>query len=101
MERSDAEVKAAVFFKLLTRKLLARSKPDRDRSGGRSTLTSPDSGRVYPLRSLWQLDLPTFEPGSGSCPGCASRTPLYAPGSTGTDAGASGPGTNGAHGASA
>ena len=72
-----------------------------DRSGGRSTLTSPDSGRVYPLRSLWQLDLPTFEPGSGSCPGCASRTPLYAPGSTGTDAGASGPGTNGAHGASA
>src|SRR6185437_9921559 len=34
-----------------------------DRSGGRSTLTSAESGRVYPLRSLWQLDLPTYEPG--------------------------------------
>ena len=34
-----------------------------DRSGGRTTLTSPTTGRVYPLRSLWQLDLPTYEPG--------------------------------------
>jgi orotate phosphoribosyltransferase len=34
-----------------------------DRSGGRATLTSPTTGRVYPLRALWQLDLPTFEAG--------------------------------------
>jgi orotate phosphoribosyltransferase len=55
-----------------------------DRSGGRSTLTSPASGRVYPLRSLWQLDLPTYEPGHETCPGCASGAALDAPGSTGT-----------------
>jgi orotate phosphoribosyltransferase len=61
-----------------------------DRSGGRATLTSPTSGRVYPLRSLWQLDLPTYEPGPTACPGCAAGTPLYAPGSTGTGAAASG-----------
>lgn len=31
-----------------------------DTSGaGRATITSPASGRVYPLRSLWQLDLET------------------------------------------
>ncbi len=30
-----------------------------DRSGGRATLTSPTTGRVYPVRALWQLDLPT------------------------------------------
>jgi orotate phosphoribosyltransferase len=58
-----------------------------DRSGGRSTLTSAESGRVYPLRSLWQLDLPTYEPGPATCPGCASGAPLYAPGSTGTATG--------------
>jgi orotate phosphoribosyltransferase len=55
-----------------------------DRSGGRSTLTSPTSGRTYPLRALWQLDLPTFEPGPGTCPRCADGTPLHTPGSTGT-----------------
>jgi orotate phosphoribosyltransferase len=65
-----------------------------DRSGGLATLTSPDSGRVYPLRSLWQLDLPTYEPGPATCPGCAGGMPLYAPGSTGT-------GMSGADGASA
>lgn len=54
-----------------------------DRSGGRASLTSPTSGRVYPLRSLWQLDLPTWEPGPASCPRCADGTPLHAPGSTG------------------
>ena len=42
-----------------------------DRSGGRTTLTSPTTGRVYPLRSLWQLDLPTYEPGPATCPRCA------------------------------
>jgi orotate phosphoribosyltransferase len=55
-----------------------------DRSGGRSALTSPSTGRVYPLRALWQLDLPTYEPGPETCPRCADGTPLYAPGSTGT-----------------
>jgi orotate phosphoribosyltransferase len=60
-----------------------------DRSTGRSTLTSPTTGRVYPLRSLWQLDLPTYEPGPATCPRCADGTPLHAPGSTGT--GATGP----------
>jgi len=55
-----------------------------DRSGGRASLTSPTSGRVYPLRSLWQLDLPTYEPGAATCPGCAAGMALHAPGSTGT-----------------
>jgi len=54
-----------------------------DRSGGRPTLTSPTTGRVYSLRSLWQLDLPTFEPGPDTCPQCAAGLPVYAPGSTG------------------
>jgi orotate phosphoribosyltransferase len=56
-----------------------------DRSGGRATLTSPTTGRRYPLRSLWQLDLPTFEPGPATCPRCADATPIHAPGSTGAD----------------
>ena len=54
-----------------------------DRSGGRATLTSPATGRVYPLRALWALDLPTYEPGASTCPRCADGTPLHAPGSTG------------------
>lgn len=54
-----------------------------DRSGGRATLTSPTTGRTYPVRSLWQLDLPTFEPGEATCPRCAAGEPLHAPGSTG------------------
>jgi orotate phosphoribosyltransferase len=58
-----------------------------DRSGGRETLTSPTSGRTYPLRSLWQLDLPTFEPGPATCPRCAAGDPLLAPGSSGTAVG--------------
>jgi orotate phosphoribosyltransferase len=57
-----------------------------DRSGGRTTLSSPTTGRTYPLRSLWQLDLPTYEPGEATCPRCADGTPIYAPGSTGTGA---------------
>jgi orotate phosphoribosyltransferase len=55
-----------------------------DRSGGRSTLTSPTTGRTYPLTSLWQLDLPTYEPGEATCPQCSAGTPADAPGSTGT-----------------
>jgi orotate phosphoribosyltransferase len=54
-----------------------------DRSGGRATLHSPSTGRTYPLRSLWQLDLPTFEAGAATCPSCAAGIPLHAPGSTG------------------
>jgi orotate phosphoribosyltransferase len=54
-----------------------------DRSGGLAALTSPLTGRSYPLRALWQLDLPTYEPGAATCPACAAGVPLYAPGSTG------------------
>ena len=57
-----------------------------DRSGGRATLTSPATGRTYPLRSLWQLDLPTYEPGVATCPQCAAGEPAHAPGSTGAGA---------------
>jgi len=57
-----------------------------DRSGGMASLTSPRSGRVYPLAALWILDLPTYEPGAATCPRCADGTPLHAPGSTGTGA---------------
>ena len=57
-----------------------------DRSGGRATLTSPATGRTYPLRSLWQLDLPTYEPGEATCPRCAAGEPVHAPGSTGAAA---------------
>ena len=55
-----------------------------DRSGGKAALESPASGRSYALRSLWQLELPTYEPGAKTCPRCADGTPLHAPGSTGT-----------------
>ena len=57
-----------------------------DRSGGMNTLTSPATGRVYPLRALWRLELPTYEPGAASCPQCAAGTPLKTPGSSGTGA---------------
>jgi orotate phosphoribosyltransferase len=59
-----------------------------DRSGGLATLTSPVTGRVYPLSALWTLDVPTFEPGPATCPRCADGTPLHAPGSTGAMGGA-------------
>jgi orotate phosphoribosyltransferase len=55
-----------------------------DRSGGMSALTSPQSGRRYPLSALWILDLPTYEPGEVTCPLCADGTELAAPGSKGT-----------------
>ena len=57
-----------------------------DRSGGRAALASPSSGRSYPLRSLWELDLPTWEPGPTTCPLCAEGVPLQKPGSGGTGA---------------
>ena len=55
-----------------------------DRSGGLSTLTSPTTGRVYPLRALWRLELPTFEAGPETCPRCAAGEPAVKPGSSGT-----------------
>jgi orotate phosphoribosyltransferase len=56
-----------------------------DRSGGgTATLTSPLTGRSYPLRSLWRMDLPTYEPGAATCPGCATGLALHTPGSSGT-----------------
>ena len=55
-----------------------------DRSGGTALLASPGTGRRYPVQGLWQLEIPTFEPGSLTCPRCADETPLHAPGSTGT-----------------
>ena len=54
-----------------------------DRSGGRQTLTSPASGRVYPMRALWELELPTYEPGAATCPCCSAGEMLHAPGSAG------------------
>jgi orotate phosphoribosyltransferase len=42
-----------------------------DVSGGRAALTSPATGRVYPLRALWQVDPGAFPPGSETCPLCA------------------------------
>jgi orotate phosphoribosyltransferase len=58
-----------------------------DRSGGLQTLTSPTTGRVYPLNALWTLDVPTFDAGDATCPGCAERIPLRVPGSSGTGLG--------------
>jgi orotate phosphoribosyltransferase len=59
-----------------------------DRSGeDRQTIESPTTGRVYPLRSLWRLDLPTWEAGADTCPKCAAGEPLHAPGSIGAAAG--------------
>jgi orotate phosphoribosyltransferase len=55
-----------------------------DRSGGLLALTSPLTGRVYPLRALWQLELPTYEPGPATCPRCAEGTTAVKPGSSGT-----------------
>ena len=54
-----------------------------DRSGGLAALSSPLTGRSYPLRALWQLQLPTYDPGPETCPACGAGVPLYAPGSTG------------------
>ncbi len=55
-----------------------------DRSGGLAAITSPVTGRVYPLRALWQLELPTYQPGAATCPRCAAGEPAIAPGSSGT-----------------
>jgi orotate phosphoribosyltransferase len=57
-----------------------------DRSGGLGRITSPTTRRDYPAEALWTLDLPTYEPGPETCPGCLAREPLEVPGSAGTAA---------------
>jgi hypothetical protein len=57
-----------------------------DRSGGLSALTSPTTGRRFPLNALWILDLPTYVPGPATCLRCAAGEPLHAPGSSGATA---------------
>ncbi len=54
-----------------------------DRSGGLRQLVSPSSGRGCHVDSLWALDLPTYDPGAPSCPGCCADLPLESPGSKG------------------
>jgi orotate phosphoribosyltransferase len=54
-----------------------------DRSGELAALTSPSTGKTYQAHALWSLNLPTYEPGHDSCPGCKSGLPLEAPGSSG------------------
>lgn len=54
-----------------------------DRSGGLSSITSTMTGRVYPVRALWAMDLETYEAGVPNCPLCVAGMPLHAPGSTG------------------
>ena len=60
-----------------------------DRSGGLTQVTAPLSGMSYPAEALWRLDIPTFEPGPESCPGCGVGIALEVPGASG----AKGPGT--------
>ncbi len=55
-----------------------------DRSGGATDITSPVTGRSYPVEALWSLDLPTYEAGAATCPGCAAGLAVEAPGSSGT-----------------
>jgi len=57
-----------------------------DRSGGLAEVESPKTGRRYPVNALWTLNLPTYEAGAQTCPGCAAGAPLVAPGSSGTKA---------------
>ena len=58
-----------------------------DRSGGLRSVTSPVSGHAYPAHALWTLELPTYDPGPASCPGCAAGRELEVPGSSGTKRG--------------
>ena len=55
-----------------------------DRSGALDSLTSPTTGKNYRAHALWSLNLPTYEPGPDSCPGCKAGVALEAPGSSGT-----------------
>jgi orotate phosphoribosyltransferase len=55
-----------------------------DRSGELDELISPTTGKAYNATALWQLNLPTYEAGPDTCPGCKAGLPLEAPGSSGT-----------------
>lgn len=55
-----------------------------DRSGALDELTSPTTNRTYRAHALWSLNIPTYEPGAATCPGCQAGLPLEAPGSSGT-----------------
>ena len=57
-----------------------------DRAGGAPAVTSPLSGRAYPVDALCVLDLPTYEPGAATCPACAAGEVLETPGSSGAEA---------------
>jgi orotate phosphoribosyltransferase len=52
-----------------------------DRTGELSEVASSETGRTYPAEALWSLPLPTYEPGSDTCPGCAADLPLETPNS--------------------
>ena len=54
-----------------------------DRTGGLTDVTSMASGKTYPAEALWSLNLPTYEAGEETCPGCAYGLPVEAPGSSG------------------
>ena len=54
-----------------------------DRSGGLTQVTSPATGARYRAEALWSLDIPTFEPGSVRCPGCAAGVAIEVPGASG------------------
>lgn len=54
-----------------------------DRAGGLREIVSPVSGRRYPVTALWTLDLPVYEPGADTCPGCAGHLALERPGAGG------------------
>src|SRR6266545_741854 len=41
-----------------------------DRSGKLHELVSPATGHTYHAAALWSLNLPTYEPGTATCPGC-------------------------------
>jgi orotate phosphoribosyltransferase len=66
--------------------ILARTAVIVDRSGGTRTITSPASGRDYPVEALWTLDIPTYDAGPATCPACAAGEPVESPGSTGAKA---------------
>ena len=57
-----------------------------DRSGELDALVSPTTGKTYRAHALWSLNLPTYEPGANTCPGCKAGLALEAPGSSGTSA---------------
>jgi orotate phosphoribosyltransferase len=57
-----------------------------DRSGELANLVSPTTNHSYSASALWSLNLPTYDPGPESCPGCAANVPLEAPGSSGASA---------------